>query len=736
MAGGKMSDHSSSFQFRPRARIIRTIGDQLISGPEAAVIELVKNAYDADASRVDIVFRGPLDPGEGGITVSDDGHGMTLADIQEKWMEPATSSKIGMRRSRSKNRAVMGSKGIGRFAAAKLGHRMMLRSISDDHDGRYEILVGEVDWSAFSGDRYLSDVEIDFSSQTTDSPPGTEIEISGLAEGWSKEKLSRLVLELRRLVSPISGANQETYPFRIYLDLTGLTQETAGFDGAALVNTARSGEADFGGAEPNQITPFPLLRNCDYEVSGVFDPQGRFNGTLEIRRGNLPPVPLSLSFPREPDEDSCGTVSVQFYIFDREAEGLKRNMAEAGLGNLSAGEARSILDNVAGIAVYRSGFRVRPYGDLEHDWLTLDRRRVQDPTLRIGHNQIAGYVTVEAEGGQLVEKSSREGFEDNGAYRRLQRLIRGMLAEAIEPRRKIYREKAGLSRRNASGFNEVKQLATLQRLKSLVPKLPEQDRESAEQLITDEAVRLSGRIEVLEERQRQLEAKSSLGNIIREILHEGRPRAMYLAENGERVQRLWQVYLNNDERREKARQDISRKLELMRQRGEELGNLFDLLQPLAGGRRGAPRFFSPLSVVESARDIFASDGVKISLKNGIGTPEVLGFPDDLSTAMVNLLGNSVHWLTQGAIPDAHIEVIFSHTPTEVIILVQDNGPGISDDVAESIFDAGFTLKDEGTGLGLNIAREALSRSSATLDLDREYEGGAGFIITLDRGKSR
>src|SRR3546814_817309 len=91
-------------QFRPRARIIRTIGDQLISGPEAAVIELVKNSYDADASYVVIKFQPPLVEGDGRIVVKDDGHGMTVDDIQEKWMrsEERRVGKEGVSTCRSR----------------------------------------------------------------------------------------------------------------------------------------------------------------------------------------------------------------------------------------------------------------------------------------------------------------------------------------------------------------------------------------------------------------------------------------------------------------------------------------------------------------------------------------------------------------------------------------------------------------------------------------------------------
>ena len=171
-----MADGSNlTLQFKPRARIIRTIGDQLISGPEAAVIELVKNAYDADASFVWIRFTPPLVAGSGRITIKDDGHGMSLSDVQDKWMEPATSSKSGQRFSRNLRRPLMGSKGIGRFAAAKLGRKMGLNSVSGAEGARQEVLIPEIDWSIFDGDAYLADIAIDYLAQATPGPTGTEI---------------------------------------------------------------------------------------------------------------------------------------------------------------------------------------------------------------------------------------------------------------------------------------------------------------------------------------------------------------------------------------------------------------------------------------------------------------------------------------------------------------------------------------------------------------------------------
>src|SRR5262245_50727795 len=117
-------------KLRPRARLLRTLGEELISNEIVAVIELVKNAYDADATRVMIRFVAPLVPGKGRIEVIDNGHGMDLKTVQTVWMEPATPSKRDKPRSRTFGRRHLGEKGIGRFAASRLANELEVISRS------------------------------------------------------------------------------------------------------------------------------------------------------------------------------------------------------------------------------------------------------------------------------------------------------------------------------------------------------------------------------------------------------------------------------------------------------------------------------------------------------------------------------------------------------------------------------------------------------------------------------
>jgi signal transduction histidine kinase len=718
-------------QFRPRARIIRTIGDQLISGPEAAVIELVKNAYDADASFVAIKFTPPLTQGNGRISIRDDGHGMTLSDVQNKWMEPAFSAKSARRASPVRQRAMMGSKGIGRFAAAKLGRTMALTSISDGDGERRAVLIPEIDWSIFDSDSYLSDIKLEYLSQLSDQQVGTEIEVRELNETWSLLKLNKLHLELRRLISPLDRDSRED-EFKIYLDLSLCTPETCGFSGDSLVNISFSnGREDGQGTSWNdfEVRPFPLLTACDYEVVGEFDESGEFSGTMQIRRAGQAPIPLQFNVIEYPDEQPCGKVGIQFFLFDRETNILKDNLSRAGMGDLTASEARRILDEISGIAIYRDGFRVRPYGDSANDWLTLDKRRVQNPSLRIGHNQIAGYITVAGQGTSgLEERSSREGFEENGPFLRLQRLVLTLLAQEIEPRRQSFREKAGLSRRKSTTFDEVRQLSELAKIRALIVGLPEKERIEASTVIDQQAALLTSKIDALEERQRVLEAKSSLGAIIGEVLHEGAPAVGYLQTTSIRLQRYYPSLFDNSDQTAVAKRDFPKKLHLIKENSQKLAHLFGSLRPLSGGKRGALTHFRPVDQIASAVEIFSTHNIEITIHDGLNAPEVMGYREDLGTAMVNLLSNAIYWLENSQTENPRIDIRLQQHGNELLIYVDDNGPGISSEFAESVFEVGFTLKDGGTGLGLNIAREALARSGATLGLHLDFEPGARFEI--------
>ena len=702
-------------RFKPKARIIRTIGDQLISGPEAAVIELVKNAYDADANFVEIKFTPPLQSGDGRISITDDGHGMSLDDIRLKWMEPATASKVKERRSPSKTRKMMGSKGIGRFAAAKLGAKMALTSTVAAEDGHVAVLIPELDWSIFSDDVYLSDIAIDYLVQNVEDSTGTTIEV---------------------MLSPFAASHEKVDDFSVYLDLSDCNEGNAGFDPADIFEDS-SDQADDSTyvGHGRRVHPFPLLSTCDYELDGTLAPNGAFEGTFTIHRAGRGAEKISIPSAGIKQGESAGTVEVQLYMFDREADALKSNMKAAGMGDLSATEARRLLDSISGVAIYREGFRVRPYGDPENDWLALDTRRVQDPSLRIGHNQIAGYLKIEGEqASNLFERSSREGFEDNAAFQNLAKLIKRLLAEIVEPKRFDFREKAGISRPRSSSFDELKELSELKRVRKLVALLEPKQREQAERIIDKESQRLSLRVDAMRERQRVLEAQSSLGAILAEVLHEGSPEATFVQKSADRMNVMLKTFLTGDDGgKSKAREFFSTRIPQIKASGDKLANLFRALRPLAGGKRRQPALFYPIKTIKDALALFENHQVDVTVETAAKGMEFLGHSEDLATAMVNIVGNAIHWLETTDVVAPCLHITLSRSEEGGHVFIEDNGPGVRKEFMERIFEVGFTLKDGGTGLGLNIAREALARSGGKLRFHPEHETGALFEIIFPAG---
>lgn len=226
---------------RPRARLLRTLGTDLISSEKVALIELVKNSFDADATVVLIRFIGPLAQGKGSIEIWDDGHGMDVETLRSSWLDIATDVKKKRTRSESGRRRVLGEKGIGRLAAARLAKEMLLTTRRAGAD-EVKLLI---DWHDFDReDAYLDQIEVawevsppavfvdDGSASTAFTEAsieqwqhgqGTLLHLDHLSRAWLKEDFLDLSTALSRLVRPRPDAalGQTVDDFKIVLDLPG-----------------------------------------------------------------------------------------------------------------------------------------------------------------------------------------------------------------------------------------------------------------------------------------------------------------------------------------------------------------------------------------------------------------------------------------------------------------------------------------------------------------------------------
>ena len=150
--GKAMTERTGTSTLRPRARLIGLIGEDLISDEPVAVVELVKNAYDADATHVTVSFNPESDQ----LVVEDDGHGMDLATVLGTWFEPGTVSKKQEEKSPN-GRIYQGAKGIGRFASARLAGSLYLESRTDPDDDAVTVLF---EWGSFNDESYLDEIGV------------------------------------------------------------------------------------------------------------------------------------------------------------------------------------------------------------------------------------------------------------------------------------------------------------------------------------------------------------------------------------------------------------------------------------------------------------------------------------------------------------------------------------------------------------------------------------------------
>jgi signal transduction histidine kinase len=720
-------------KLRPRARIVRTIGDQLISGPEAALIELVKNAYDADSPYVKIKISPPKNGDwqteSSSIVVSDAGHGMSANDLLEKWLEPATNDKVTRKISPSKNRKMLGAKGVGRFATARLGKNLELESTISDSNTTFETSLMKVDWQHFEKAKYLDEVDIEINTVIPANKSGVTLRISELKDNWSERKLINLIKELRRMASPLSSQESE---FKIYLDISEFKESIHDFNGLDLLINP----FDKTPSTDNEqiITPLSIENLFHYKLEGEFSSDGAFSGTFLNDRGDR--VKHELTLPASklfPEEDSCGPVKIRLNIYDRESDAIQSLFRGLGFGALGRIESRKLLNENIGVGIYRDGFRIRPYGDAETDWLELERMRVQNPSKKLGLNQLAGIVTIDDERiSGLIERSSREGLEHNGSFARLKRQIAELLSH-VESIRQDFRERSGLSRKPAGSTTDVHSSSTMEATAKAIAELPTIYRDKVEKAFIRETTALKTAIEDLETYQQALISHSSLGLVITQVLHDGRRYLSDISTRSEEIVNDSPRLLEKSDFGNYIRTNLPENAKNILSSAGGLSSLFKSLNPVSGKKRGAPNKQDIIGTINRCLKLFAKDfkTEKISINFDHTNKNIyfLGHDGDLMAALLNLLDNATHWLSTLPSDNRHITIQTREQDKYHQIIVSNNGPTIDERYIPKLFNAGFSLKPEGSGIGLAIAREALRASKADLAFDDSAEETT-FIIEM------
>lgn len=410
------TDISKNYPIKARSHLLHLLGDELIGDDRLAVFELVKNSYDADADKVNVLLE--LEEGNEKIIVEDDGHGMSLSDITDKWLEIATDSKRTEENKRSKkhNRLPLGEKGIGRFAAFKLGKNVTLTTRTKKG---VELKVN-IDWdNLIDSEPYLEKLGVDVVQLSepdyfTGDKFGTKVEIKNLRRS---EWLRRDIRALYRLVTSLSSPFDTPEGFSVVFKAAGRESEysdmlrpeefleqslwkyTFNITDDVFSWTYSFNPPHWKGLEPNSDSE-ENDRLQLISLTGGLRKKSKANQLLldsEILKG-------------------IGPISGVIHAYHRRTEILRES------GNQT--QLRNWLNDQSGVRVYRDGVRVFNYGEPSDDWLGLNAKRINRPGKLLGTRSLVATINLQlSQSGDLKEKTNREGFEQNQQYEIFHRII-------------------------------------------------------------------------------------------------------------------------------------------------------------------------------------------------------------------------------------------------------------------------------------------------------------------------
>ncbi|NEC19284.1 ATP-binding protein [Streptomyces parvus] len=712
-----MDSEGTEAYLRPRARLMSTLGEELISNERVALTELVKNSYDADASLVLIRFNPPLVEGHGSIEVWDDGHGMSPDTVRGTWMEIATPHRHRNRRSESGVRRVLGAKGIGRFAAARLANvtTITTRRVSDP-----EVTL-RINWGNFTqGDAYLDEVPVTWSTaspsvfavggeaarnfadvvtgfQTASIDAsvghGTVVRLEKLRMPWGPDAVEALKRSLSRLLPPPPPAElsvPDQPEFAIYIDTPdGPLRHHHGFVAAS------------------ETLAHPL-----YRLVGTVDADG--NAHLAIySSGSEPAVVVEENIRKDSDRPSCGPLKLDFRVWDLEKSALDP-LFHIDTGSKNLTEVRKLIRDNSGVALYRDGFRVQPFGEPGYDWLGFDQRRVNNPTMRLSNNQVAGFVYISAdENPGLQDRSHREGLIDSPEYEELKMVIVQAISKLEILRYKLRRpestvevadeplvsppEGRGHGVFRSFNLDPLRQVASERYPDDVV--LGRAIEEATETI--NEGVRK------VQEIISQFSRLATLGTLVDVVLHEGRTALARIAFDLRRLRKITGKVEVHDTDLSDALGELHTDFTAQER---AIDRLFTRIEPLSGRQRGRPRQLSLHQSISAAVSVLESEIAKYGVTVTIGGEDVTvtAEPGDIRTLVLNLVNNAVYWLS--TMPsEADREILIETERNQegeadvVDITVSDSGPGVRVEIKDLIFDTYFSDKPDGIGLGLSIA---------------------------------
>ena len=750
------------------ARTLLHLGAQLISSDAVALFELVKNSFDAGSRQViiEVVVRIPhqkrlelveslcaieyrseapssllsaatdaVDPTApeseslfsqferaqslsefkqalkeaNYIAVTDTGEGMSLDTLNDAFLTIGTRSRLKSRTQTGaveRDRPILGEKGVGRLSAMRLGGFLHVET-STSGEKSWNVL--DIDWSVFShdSDALLDEFELEphkGSTKENSVDSGTRIIISDLASEWTEAKLADLAEEeFTKLTDPFTA--QTIFP--VQLIYNGSPMSIRRFDRILLDN-----------AHGHVQAAYHFLPSTDIRLTGHMAYRGREREFSLDGAHLLSPADSTIAILK-----SLGRFDVEFYWYNR-----RILTALDGIGNRQE-VLRLVREWGGGIMVFRDGFRVFPYGNVDDDWLDLDRRAIGSSGYAINKAQVIGRLNISSlNNPALSDQTNREGLTDCPEKRALINLLRHIIQVQF--------------RQFMNEVNREYQAVESVSIEDLDQRLREE-----EQQITFNVDRLLARFPELRQEDSLLSSINASVERLRSVMSEvqelaasyrrERGQLLHLAGIGLSVEvlaheltRATDHVLTTIVRASPGvNQSVpSSMLRILEEQLKTIQRRLRVLDPLStAGRQRRERFDLAALIKDCIYDHaerFDREGITCTFEllpdPNSGRMRIRAVKGMVVQIFGNLVDNSIYWLRQQRELDSnHQSNIWVTLDTESRELtVTDNGPGVPVDMQERVFDPFFTTKPAGIGkgLGLFIGREYARYNGADLEL--------------------
>lgn len=679
------------------------LGRELITDRITAVFELVKNSYDANATQVTVDLHNVTSHSKNRrISIVDNGLGMSLKDIKDKWMVVGTRSKrVKLTSPPPFNRRFVGEKGIGRFAVDKLGERLTIRTKTSGVTRR---LVVEIDWKEYERASrkkkivLFTQIKNKYSYEKAEkSAQGTSLEITDLRETWSKTDIDRLYKELTKIVSPFSSLKP---PFKILVS----SNEHEEYQAKEVISDAILYSS------ANETISFDSVHEKQ-EILSFNDATG-----LIVKRK----VPY-LSF---------GPVGMTIYYFDELAK-KRYNAAH-----------KNDDTRIDGIKIYRDGIVTTPFAefeanrDLKRDILGIDKRLWSHSFDKVGTRELIGFVNISKRlNPQIIDATNRQDFIDTPEYRDLKEFI----IEQIDVFSKLK-----VSRRNKNNLAKATALRradkavvgfskTIARIEVRHPELTRTLAPLKKEALEVQSALRKG-IVAQEQTQKEFIRKEniylslmSLQDYAVHIAHAVRTSLGKIMRMAEYFNR----HFPNPEFDHLFRRYASKILDEMRR----LSKVVDFMLSYAASNLELEEFnlkslIEDLLLLDPYKRLFDDKGVEImvDIRDDFIINTNKTYIEDI---IQNLVSNSMKALESTS--DKRIRCSGYVESNAFFLLFSDNGYGIKKGAEGKVFDMYYTTTAEqgGAGLGLYIVRTRIEALKGSIEVVQpEFGRGASFLIKL------